>query len=139
MRFTEEDKRVLVRFEVGEKLPDALIELAGKRSWSSAASMGLGAVKGVTLGYYDLENRKYINHSIDGIVELVSLVGNLAMFNNAPVWHLHCSVADRNGNLKGGHLVSLEVAVTVECWIRIGDKPVMRRFDEQAGLNLLDL
>jgi len=139
MRIAEDDERFLIRFEVGEKLPDALVELARQRFWCSAAIMGLGAVKGVTLGYYDLENRTYIHHSVEGTVELVSLVGNLAMFNEAPVWHLHCSVADRNGDLKGGHLVSLEVAVTVECWIHVGAKPVMRRLDEHSGLNLLDL
>jgi predicted DNA-binding protein with PD1-like motif len=48
-------------------------------------------------------------------------------------------VADKSGNLKGGHLVTLEVAVTVECWIHPGVKPVARCYDETAGLNLLDL
>jgi len=139
MKLAEDGQRVLVRIEVGEKLPDALVELAKVRGWGSASILGLGAVKGVTLAYYDLPNRKYVNHPVDGIVELVSLVGNLAIFNGAPIWHLHCSVADEHGSLKGGHLVTLEVAVTVECWIHPGDQPVTRRYDEAAGLNLLDL
>jgi predicted DNA-binding protein with PD1-like motif len=139
MKISEDNDRFLVRFEVGEKLPDALLELAKQWGWVSAQITGLGAVKGVTLAYYDLPEQKYITHPIEGIVELVSMVGNLAMFNGAPIWHMHCCVADMNGNLKGGHLVTLEVAVTVECWIHKSDKPVTRRYDEAAGLNLLDL
>jgi uncharacterized protein len=139
MKIHQDGSRFLIRCEVGEKLPDVLLDLARSRHWISAEITGLGAVRGVTLAYYDLNDRKYINHPIDGIVELVSLVGNLAWLDGNPIWHLHCSVADRNGNLKGGHLVTLEVAVTVECWITLGDKPLARRYDEFSGLNLLDL
>jgi uncharacterized protein len=138
VKVLEDNGRFLVRFEVGEKLPDGLLELAKKHKWGTASITGLGAVKGVTLAYYDLPARKYINHPIDGIVELVSLVGNLAHFNDAPIWHLHCSVADEHGNLRGGHLVTLEVAVTVECWIHPGTAQAVRRYDDAAGLNLLD-
>ncbi|HEY3294336.1 MAG TPA: PPC domain-containing DNA-binding protein [bacterium] len=139
MKIADDKDRVLVRFEVGEKLPGALIELARQRKWGSAVIMGLGAVKDVTLAYYDLPHHTYINHPIDGIVELVSLVGNLAHFNGAPVWHIHCTVADEHAQVKGGHLVSLEVAVTVECWIRGSDQQINRRLDEFSNLNLLDL
>jgi len=139
MQILEDSDRFLVRFEVGEKLPDALIDLARSRAWSSAQITGLGAVKAVTLGYYDLAERKYINHPLAGTVELVGLVGNLAIHEGNPIWHIHCAVADRNGTLKGGHLLTLEVAVTVECWIHVGAKPARRVFDEYTGLNLLDL
>ncbi len=55
------------------------------------------------------------------------------------LWHLHAAVADRTGALKGGHLVTLEVAVTLECWIHPADHTVTRRPDERSGLNLLHL
>jgi predicted DNA-binding protein with PD1-like motif len=139
MKILADDDRFLVRFEIGEKLPDALIELARARGWQSAQVTGIGAVKGVTLAYYDLAERKYINHPVDGIVELISLIGNLASLDGNPIWHIHCTVADRNGNLKGGHLNTLEVAVTVECSILTGKKAARRAFDNYTGLNLLDL
>lgn len=139
MRIAEDNDRTLVRFEVGERLPDALVELARQRGWGAAEVTGLGAVRAVTLAYYDLASRTYINHPVEGIVELVSLVGNLALLNGAPIWHMHCCVADRHGSLKGGHLVTLEVAVTVECWIQRSDVAVTRRYDDHTGLSLLDL
>jgi uncharacterized protein len=139
MKLVEDGRRTLVRFEVGEKLPDALNQLAKLRGWASASITGLGAVKDVVLGYYDLPERKYINHPVDGVVELVSMVGNLSLLDGGPLWHCHISVADRNGNLKGGHLMGLEVAVTVECWINTSPRVVTRKRDEYTGLNLLDL
>jgi uncharacterized protein len=139
MKLVEDGRRSLVRFEVGEKLPDALVELARLRGWALASISGLGAVKDVVLGYYDLPERKYINHPVEGVVELVSMIGNLSLLDGNPLWHVHVSVADRKGNLKGGHLMALEVAVTVECWIDTSPRVVTRKRDEFTGLNLLDL
>jgi uncharacterized protein len=139
MKVAEDGKKYLVRFEVGEKLPEKLVELALAHGWKCGSISGLGAVHNVTLGYFDLPTRTYVNHPIDGIVELISLVGNLSWFEDRPIWHMHAAVADRNGQLRGGHLMTLEVAVTVECWIEAGDRLITRKRDDYSGLNLLDL
>lgn len=139
MKSIETEGRWLVRFDPGEKLPDALVELARRQGWTSGALAGIGGVRNVTLAYYDLQLRQYLKFPVDGIVELVSLMGNLSVVEGVPTWHLHATVADRTGTVKGGHLVSLDVAITCECWIRPGDLTVTRRLDERSGLNLLDL
>jgi len=139
MRVSEHDERYLVRFEVGESLPTALSELAKERQWMSGSLNGIGGVHNVTLAYFDLDSRKYLQFRVDGIVELVSLVGNLAFVDGQPFWHLHAAVADRGGNVRAGHLVDLEVAITVECWIMPGKHAIYRRRDEYTGLNLLDI
>jgi uncharacterized protein len=139
MKVLEDGDWFLVRFEVGEQLPEKLLELARRYGWISGSITGLGAVQNVVVAYYDLPARQYIHHPIDGVVELVSLVGNLSLFEGNPVWHAHITVADRDGNVRGGHLMNLEVAVTVECWIHKGHEMAIRRPDAYSGLNLLDL
>ena len=139
MRWIEDHSRLLVRFEVGEKLPDGLVEFARRLGIVSGSLTGIGGVCNVMLGYYDLQERRYVTFAVPGIVELVSLIGNVSLANGQPFWHLHASVADREGNLKGGHLVSLEVAITLECWIERGGKMIQRKQDDYSGLNLLDL
>jgi uncharacterized protein len=139
MRILEDGDRYLVRFEIGEQLPTALVELGKRYGWTSASITGLGAVRNVILGYYDLPSRTYINHPVEGTVELISLVGNLSLLDGNPLWHMHISVADREGKLRGGHLMQLEVAVTVECWIHVSAELAIRRYDETTGLNLLDI
>jgi len=41
--------------------------------------------------------------------------------------------------VRGGHLIGLEVAITLECWIERGGKVIQRKKDDYSGLNLLDL
>lgn len=139
MRLIQDGERFLVRFEVGEKLPDALTNLAGERAWKSASLTGIGAVKDVLLGAYELADKRYSKFPVDGVVELVSLVGNLSWLNEQPMWHLHALVSDAKGVVTGGHLFNLSVAVTVECWIHVSKLPIERKSDPYTGLNLLDL
>jgi uncharacterized protein len=139
MKMVQDGGRFLVRCEVGEMLPDALVELARSRDWTAASLAGIGAVQQVQLAYYDLQARSYLTFHVDGIVELVSLTGNLGRLDGSPFWHLHAAVADREGNVRGGHLVHLEVAITVECWIHTSSLTITRKSDDYSGLNLLDL
>jgi uncharacterized protein len=139
MKVAKDGERFLVRCEVGDVLPDALVDLAVSQNWNAASLVGIGAVKKVRLAYYDLQARRYLTFDVDGIVELVSLTGNLCRLDGKPIWHLHAAVADRNGTARGGHLMSLEVAITVECWITTSSLPVVRKADDYSGLNLLDL
>ena len=139
MKVASDGSRWLVRCEVGEILPTALTDLAAKQDWNSASLTGIGGVRHVRLAYYDLQERRYLTFDVDGIVELVSMVGNLSRLDGKPLWHVHAAVADREGNVRGGHLVSLEVAITVECWINPSSLPVNRKADDHSGLNLLDL
>ncbi len=132
------DTRYLVRFEAGEKYPGDFQTLARDNDWRSGSISGIGGVSDVVLAYYDVATRNYLTIPVDGIVELVSLSGNLAEFNGALIWHCHATVGDRNGSLKGGHLVGLTVALTLECWVTPHTVRVSRRRDETAGLNFLD-
>lgn len=139
MKTTEVGKRWLVRFEAGEKLPESLLALTTQENWNSGSISGLGGVKNVALAYYDLSARQYVPIPVEGIVELVSLVGNLARVEGKPFWHLHAAVAGPDGRVLGGHLLSLEVAITLEAWIEPSSTVVMRSRDDFSGLNLLNL
>ena len=138
MKCMASGKRFLTKGEPGERLPEALVELARSYGWKSGSVQGLGGVTKVKLAYFDLRKKEYRPIGVDGVVELISLTGNLALVNEEPFWHLHAAVSDRDGRVTAGHLVSLEVAITLECWIEAGSEPVSRNRDETTGLNLLD-
>ncbi len=63
MKLLETGDRCLVRFDPGETLPGALVELAQVQGWRSASISGLGAVSNVVLAYYDLPLRQYLTSS----------------------------------------------------------------------------
>lgn len=139
MKLVRIGNRFLARGEVGDQLPDALVKLARDHAWASGSLTGLGGVKDVQLAYFDLARREYLPIHVAGVVELVSLTGNLALVNGEPFWHLHAAVSDRNGTVTAGHLSGMTVAITVECWLDVNSASVARARDPQTGLNLLDI
>ena len=137
MKVHHDSSRFLVRFERGEAIPDTLVTLAKERGWMSGSLLGIGGVQDVMLAYFDLHTKSYMQIPVEGIVELISLSGNLAFVDGQPLWHMHAAVSDVKGRVTAGHLVSLKVAVTLECWITPSHDVVTRSRDEFSGLNLL--
>ena len=128
----------LYRIKTGSLLPEALVELAVAHEWNSAICNGIGGVSEVKLAYYDLPKREYLSIAVEGIVELVSLHGNLTELDGRPFWHLHAIVADRTGRTFGGHLMSCKVALTVELSVWSMEKKYTRTLEESTGLRLLN-
>lgn len=128
----------LFRLPIGACLPTHLVEVAVRRGWPSAVCCGIGGISDVVLAYYDIETREYLNFSVPGIVELVSLNGNLTERDGAPFWHLHACVADRTGRTWGGHLVSCTVALTLELAVWPMNSRHERHENNELGLKLLN-
>lgn len=135
----EIDGSYFVRAEVGDTYPGSFAKLAASHRWGCAAISGIGGVDQVVLSYYDLSSKSYQDFAVDGIVELVQMSGNLSHRDGQPFWHCHAMVGDRLGNLRGGHLVSFTVALTVECWINPHARVIEREFEPHLGLNVLKL
>ncbi len=127
----------LIRLETGVRIPDALVSLAKERKWLSAICTAIGGVADVDLAYYDLAKKEYQPFTVDGIVELVALNGNLTGPDDEPFWHLHAIVADSTGKTYGGHLLSCTVALTIELAVWPMDRVRTRTFEESTGLRLL--
>ena len=129
----------VVKLDKGEQLVDSLIKFARQEKVDSGSVTGIGAVTNVTLGYFDREQKKYLEKKFEEVYELVSLVGSIATINYQPILHLHIIISDRNYKVYAGHLFSAEVAVTAEIFVRAYPEPLLRKKDPQFGLNLLDL
>jgi len=129
----------VVKLDKGEQLVDSLIKFARQEKVDSGSVTGIGAVTNVTLGYFDREQKKYLEKKFEEVYELVSLVGSIATINYQPILHLHIIISDRNYKVYAGHLFSAEVAVTAEMFVRAYPERLLRKKDPQFRLNLLDL
>ncbi len=127
----------LVRLPTGARIPDVLREIALNRGWPAAVCTGIGGVSDVELAYYSLDTKSYCEFFVEGVVELVSLHGNLTGDIGDPFWHLHAIVADQSGRCFGGHLNSCKVALTVEIAVWPMLDYHLRTFDPELGLRLL--
>lgn len=120
--------------------PVEALSAAAKRFDLSAASLtGIGAFSAVTLGFFDRSRRDYTRRVIREQVEVVSLLGNVALDGGEPRVHVHVAVARQDGSALGGHLLGGSVDPTLEVIIVESPRILRRKIDQTTGLALLDL
>ena len=138
MKVKRTENGFLVVLEVGDEVIAALKKLAAAERIGMASLTGIGAVKDVTLGYLDLDQKEYLKREFNGdSMELVSLTGNLAVLDGEPVAHCHAVIGDREMRVFGGHLFQATVSVTAEIFLRVYVGEIVRQFDRDTGANLI--
>ena len=119
----------------------ALARLGEREEVHWGAFEAIGMVEDVEIGYYDLPSREYVLRQEAGPFEVVSLKGNITEFNEAPLVHAHVALArcDETMEMIGGHVRSARVAATLEMILWLVSQPLVREFDEETGLNLINI
>lgn len=127
----------LVRLGCGEDAYDSLTEYARTNNIRAASLTFLGAVRRASLRYYDQDERRYVDFTIDEHLEVLAGVGNLSVLDGEPFLHAHAAFADADGRAFGGHLNrGTEVfALEATIWQLDGTAPV-REPDDCTGLTL---
>lgn len=126
-------------FETGETVTQPLLTFAREHAIEAASLSGIGAFERVTLGYFELQKRDYKHIDINEQVEVVSLVGNMAVGDDGPKLHAHVVVGKSNGSAYGGHLIEGRVRPTLEIVLVETPAHLKRRSDPATGLALIDL
>jgi hypothetical protein len=126
-------------FEAGEPVTSPLLTFAREHAIEAASFSGIGAFERVTLGYFELQKRDYKRIDLDEQVEVVSLVGNVAIGHDGPKLHAHVVVGKRDGSAYGGHLIEGHVRPTLEIVLIETPAYLKRRSDPATGLALIDL
>jgi len=135
----ETPKTFIVIFETGDELASGLSEFATEHNLSAASFKAVGALSSVRLGWYNLESKKYDpSVTLDEQLELLSLIGDVALKDNKPVVHSHMVVGRRDGTAHGGHL--LEAHIRPTCEVVLTESPVrLQKFiDPVSGLALIN-
>lgn len=131
---------IVAKIEPNEDLFDAIKELIKKHKIKSGLINVIGALKQFTIGYFDIEKKKYNFKTFDEDIELISCMGNIAFKDNEPIIHLHVSVGKNDYSIIGGHLSQPSVvSITAEVYIYEINQTLTRANDPQFDLSLLDL
>lgn len=128
----------LVVFRTGDEAASGLVDLAQRRGLESARLSGIGAFSRVTLGYFDCKKKAYERIEIAEQVEVVSVLGDITLYEGAPRLHAHVMVARSDGTTRGGHLLEGRVRPTLEITIEELRISVRRTLDAESGLPLID-
>jgi uncharacterized protein len=129
----------VVRLETGEEISATVTEFARALAIDAAQVSGIGSAYHVVLGYFDRQAREYLRHTVEDEVEIVSLLGTIALKEGKPFPHLHVTVSGRDFHALAGHLFEGYVGATCELVIRPLTGYIQRTQDDATGLYLLDL
>lgn len=128
-----------VVFETGDEVSEGLVGFARDRGITAAGLTAIGALRDVTLAFFDVEAKEYLEIPVEEQVEVLSLVGNLALRGGEPILHAHAVVGRRDGTTRGGHLLRATVRPTLEVVVTEPPDALQRTFDPDVGLPLIDL
>ncbi len=134
-----EPKTYALIFDKGDEVIAALTGFAKAEGLVGAHFTAIGAFSRVTLGFFDRARKDYTKIPLPEQVEVLSLVGDVALQDGEPKIHAHVVVGKADGTAHGGHLLDARVWPTLELVLTESPRELARRSDRESGLALIDL
>src|ERR1700719_2621490 len=133
-------KTFILVFETGDELAKGLLEFAEQESLSAASFKGVGALASVRLGWFSWESKQYEpSVMLDEQVELLSLIGDVAVKGEKPVVHAHAVIGRKDGTAHGGHLIEAYIRPTCEVVLAESPSHIQKQVDPESGLAVIKL
>jgi len=125
-------------FDKGDEPVSGLTAFAKSQGLGGAHFTAIGAFSEVTLGYFDRKARDYKKIPLREQVEVLSLIGDVALDRGEPKVHAHVVVGRADGEARGGHLLEARVWPTLEVVLTESPRHLRKRHDPETGLALID-
>jgi uncharacterized protein len=126
-------------FEKGDEVVSEVTNFARENALDAASVTALGAFSDAMLGYFDVEKRAYEKILVEEQVEVLSLIGDIALNEGEPELHAHVVLGRRDGTIRGGHLLEAHVHPTLEVILVESPEHLKKSTDKETGLALIDL
>lgn len=129
-----------VVFDDGDDPKAGLESFARDHGVTGAGLTAIGAFRRATLAYFSPDDMAYRDLPIDEQVEVLSLVGDIALDPDGdPTVHAHVVVGRSDGTARGGHLRAATVWPTLEVIVTETPEHLRKTVDDETGLALIDL
>ena len=136
----EQPKTFVLIFETGDQLASDLKKFAKEHNLAGSSFTAIGAFSAVKLAWFNWETKKYEpSVELNEQVELLSMIGDIALKDGEPQVHAHVVVGRRDGTAHGGHLMEATVRPTCELVLRESPVHLQKQVDKEAGLALIRL
>jgi predicted DNA-binding protein with PD1-like motif len=129
----------VLRLDEGEELIGTLERFLEEQRIRLGYFIAFGGFSAVELRYFNVRTRQYQTRPIDKQLEVVSLLGNIAVMDGRPKIHAHCVVSDEREETFGGHLGKGVVKPLLEVFLTAIDGELTRVHDEATGTAILQL
>ena len=128
-----------VVLDTGDEVIGELGKFVREQEVEAASLTAIGAFSRAVLGYFQWETKEYKKIPVDEQVEVLSLLGDVAVGDRGPTLHLHAVLGKADGSVVGGHLIEAYVRPTLEVILIQPPSYLRKRKDPETGLALIDI
>ena len=134
---------IYIRMDRGDEIIGTIIDICRKEHIRSAMFSGIGGCKQAEIQTFIPETGTFETQNIEGMLELVSLNGNIVTDDNGEFFHhthaMFSYKVDGEHHTAAGHIKSITVLYTAEIELRpvIGG-PIKRKYDTETGTGFWD-
>lgn len=131
-----------VRLDRGDEITGALLALCEKEGIESAVFSGIGGCSSALIQTFIPRTGAFETRELRGMLELVSINGNIVSDGGVLCHHTHALFAFKDGSghgAAGGHIKSVTVLYTAEIELRpVAGGVIRRRHDPETGTGFWD-
>ena len=125
-------------FQTGDEILTELKRFASAQKLAGSSFKAIGALSRAKVGWFNWETKEYETAAeLDEQVELLSLIGDIAVLDKGPQVHAHMVVGRRDGTAHGGHLMEAVVRPTCELILTENPTHLQKHIDPESGLALI--
>lgn len=137
-QIADEPKTYVIIFDTGDELASGVKRVAEELHLASASFKAIGAFSSVRLAWFNWQTKKYEPSVVlNEQVELLSLIGDVALQDGAPRVHAHVVIGKADGTAHGGHLQQAHVRPTCELVVTESPRHLQKQVDPESGLALI--
>jgi predicted DNA-binding protein with PD1-like motif len=134
-----EQKTYALIFDKGDEFIDSLTRFATVNELGASHFTAIGAFQSALLGFFDRAKKDYRKIPINEQVEVLSLIGDIALSGNEPKLHAHAVLGKADGTACGGHILEAHIWPTLEVILTESPRYLRRKVDPDTGLALIDI
>lgn len=133
-----------IRVDKNEEIIKSIIDVCRKEGIMSAVFSGIGGCKEAEIQTFIPENGTFETEVLNGMLELVSLNGNIITDDDGNYFHhthaMFTYKKESEHKTSGGHIRSVTVLYTAEIELRpvVGGE-IKRKYDPETGTGFWDL
>ena len=128
-----------VVLDSGDEAAALLENFVRERGIEAASLSAIGAFERAVVGYFDWAKKDYKRIPVNEQVEVLSLLGDVAVSEGKPTLHIHAVLGRSDGSVVGGHLLEGHVRPTLEVVFVEPPTHLKKRKDPETGLALIAL
>lgn len=131
-----------VRIDKGEEIISELLKVCRTENIQSAVFTGIGGCSHAEIQTFIPDKGEFETEMIDGMLELISLIGNIVTDNGELFHHAHAAFSYKDGaehKMAAGHLKATTVLYTGEIELRpVQGGVIKRKHDPETGTGFWD-